>query len=256
MKKYAYPEDVTEENFEQLVERAKKIASMSSITVGASVIISLVLVVAITLYLFSIIRMAQNIVEFAWISLAMSTGIALFVVAFLIECVNLFLRRVYNGVIPYYPRPEEFVFAQFILTANLFSKEKSQWARLIRYRSMYMSEEISRFTKYDPLNFRRKVYGREFKLLASGQTQIGRMLLFSETKKKELLSKFALEFVNDEDSKAYLSLNKIVKKVEEYGELEGLTKRILDKLTKWQTVVTLIGGAVMIIATLINLFVI
>jgi hypothetical protein len=110
---------------------------------------------------------------FAYVVLATSIGVYLFVSAFLIDFLKVFLvRRILNTVV-YYPSPEEFVFANCILTATLFDRfPKSDWARIIRYKSMYLSEEFSRFTRFDELNYRRKVYAKECRLLGSGETKI------------------------------------------------------------------------------------
>lgn len=256
MKKYQYPVEVTEENFKELVKRAEKIASDSSITFGASVIISFLLVIALVLYLFPILGLAHTAIEYVGISLVIALGVAIFCVAYLIDFVNIFLRRIYQGAIPYYGSPEEFVFAQFLLTANLFTKEKSARPRFVRFRSLYLSQEISKFIKYEPLNYRRKFYAQEFRLLGRGEVQIGRMLLFSEKDIKQLLAKFALALVNDEDKKAHVLLTVLINEIEKYGKLESLTKRIENKLTSWQTIVALIGGAIAIIAKLIEMFVV
>lgn len=184
-------------------------------------------------------------------------GLSLFASAFLIDFVNVFfLRRVFNNLIPYYPSPEEFVFAQCILTATLFDRiPKANWARAVRYRSLFLSEEFSRFTKYDELNFRRKFYANEFKLLGSGETQIGRMLLFTQGKNKELLTTFALSLVNNDDPKAFDNLKKLINEVDGYGKLEIWTQRIENQLKKWKSVVALIGAVIAIVATIVGLII-
>jgi hypothetical protein len=255
-KKYQYPGKADEENLKKLIERAKEITKKSLITFFASIIVSVVLLfLIIVVYFAPALKIAQNVQAYVEMAFVISFGAALFVSAFLIDFVNVFfLRRIFSNFIPYYPRPEEFVFAQCILTATLFDRfPKSDWARAIRSRSMYLSEEFSRFTKYDAFNFRRKVYAKEFGLLGSGETQIARMLMFSEANKKELLTNFAMAFVNDNDPEAFHDLVGLISEIEKYGKLEILSQRIENQLKKWKTIIAIIGGLVVIIATIVGL---
>jgi hypothetical protein len=177
--------------------------------------------------------------------------------AFLIDFVNcFFLRPIFNNLISFYPSSEEFVFAQCVLTATLFDRNpKANWAHAVRNRSLFLSEEFSRFIKYDIQNFRRKFYADEFKLLGSGETQIGRMLLFSRGKKKELLTNFAMSLVNNDDPMAFSYLKELIRENEEYGKLEILSQRIENELKKLKSVVALIGGIVIIVATIVGLII-
>jgi len=256
-KKYQYPEKIDEENLKKLIERAKEITRKSSITFFLSVVTSVVLLVLAILWFYPILKTAPNIQAYFEMALIIAFGGALFASAFLVDFVNVFfLRRIFN-FISFYPSPEEFVFAQCILTAPIFDRvaQKSDWARHIRYRSMWLSEEFSRFTKYDVLNFRRKFYAKEFGLLGSGETQIGRMLMFSKGNKKKLLIDFALALVNNNDVVAFHDLSKLISEIEKYGKLEIRSERILNQLKKWKSVIAIIGGAVAIIAAIVGLIV-
>lgn len=257
MKKYEYPKEASEDKIKELVERAKVITKKSSYTFFASFVVSVALLAGIIVYFSPLFRGIHNPTNVAEIALAIAFGVSLFVSAFLIDFVNVFfLRRIFNNSIPYYPSPEEFVFAQCILTATLFDRNpKANWAQAVRNRSLFLSEEFSRFIKYDILNFRRKFYADEFKLLGSGETQIGRMLLFSQGKKKELLTNFALSLVNNNDPEAFKNLKELVNEINEYGKLEDLAQRIENQLKKWKSVVALIGAIVAVVATIVGLII-
>jgi len=79
------------------------------------------------------------------------------------------------------------------------------------------------------------------------------MLMFSEGKKKELLTNFALYLVNGDDPMAFLYLKSLIREIEEYGKLETLANRIENQLKKWYTLVALVGAMVAIIATIVGL---
>lgn len=238
MKKYDYPKEVTDENLKELIERAKAITSKSSITLVTAIIVSIgLMVVMIVLILIPSLKTIQDPSMSASVSLVVIFGLSLFVSVFLIDGANIFLRRVFNNYISYYPSPEEFVFAQCILTANLYN-EKKRVSATIRAKSL--CDEFSTFTKYDPLNFRRKFYAREFRLLARGQNQLGRMLMFSEEKVRELLANFALALVNHNDPMAYRFLKNLIGEVEKYGKLEGWQKRIETHLTSLKGIIEII----------------
>jgi uncharacterized membrane protein (DUF485 family) len=191
MKRYKYPKEANEDNIKELVERAKVITKKSSYTFFAAVVVSLVLLVGIMSYFVPLMKGIQSPTTTVELAFVIALGVSIFISAFLVDFVNVFfLRRIFNILIPYYPSPEEFVFAQCILTATLFDRNpKAKWAEAVRNRSLFLCEEFSRFTKYDVFNFRRKFYANEFNLIGSGETQIGRMLLFSQGKSKKLIKK-------------------------------------------------------------------
>jgi hypothetical protein len=257
MKKYNYPSEITEENFEKLVERSKEISSKASNTFGLAFIASIAIFIGFAAlylpYYQPYLSSVSNSQTWAWISITTAIGVSLFLALFVIERLNILLRRIFNLLFSFYPSAEEFIFAQCIITANLYAK-KENWASIVRYRSMYLFEEFSRFMIYDVLNFRRKFYAKEFTSLANGQTQIGRMLLFSEGKVKELFSNFAICLVNNDDPMAYLYLQHLIKEVENYGKLEGLVGRIESQIKSWRGIVALIGAIVTIIGTIAGLF--
>jgi len=255
MKKYDYPKEVNENNFQELVKRSKEITNKSSTTYGVSLFLSFVLILAFMISYVPSLRTIYNPQVAAEVGIAISMGVALFVIVFLSDIVNIFLRRIFNSLINYYPSPEEFVFAQCFLTATIFDRIiiKAKWAGAIRTRSIYLSEEFSRFTKYDLFNFRRKAYANEFRLLASGEMEIERMLMFSERKNKEILINFALSLVNNDDPKAFIYLKSLICEVEKYGKMENLPKRIENQITSLRGIVALIGAMVAIIATIVGL---
>ena len=129
MKKLEYPQEVTEENFKKLAQRAKEIADKSSITLVTSLIVSvLLLVIIILLYIIPYIRTIQDPQVFASIALVASGGLSFFTVFFLVNAVSIALRRIFTNYISYYPSPEEFIFAQCILIANLYSEKKESYS--------------------------------------------------------------------------------------------------------------------------------
>jgi hypothetical protein len=257
MKKFEYPGEITEENFDKLVERSKEISSKSSSTLVIAIIVSMALIVGFAVlylpYYKPYFRSIPDQQTFAWISIAIATGISLFLSFFVIERINIALRRIFNLIFPFYPNAEEFIFAQCILTAQLYSK-KTDWARKVRYGAMSLCEEFSRFPIYDVLNFRRKFYAKEFGLLANGETQIGRMLLFSEGKVRELFANFAINLVNNNDSMAFLYLTSLIEEVEKYGKLEGLSQRIERRIKSWKGIIAVVGAIVAIAATIVGLW--
>lgn len=254
--RYEYPDKVDKENLEILIERAKEITNKSRIAFGVSVVLSFVLIAMSIVYFSPLFDLIPDRQTFAYVTLSISFGASIFVSGFLIDFLNVFIvRRILTNVAKY-PSSEEYVFANCVLTATLFERfPKSDWARQIRFKSLYLSEEFSRFTKYDVMNFRRKVYANEFRLLGSGETEIARMLMFSKVDKKKLLTDFAMSLVNQDDPEAFRFLKRIVDEIEKFGKLENRTQRIENKLKKWKNVLAIIGGSITIIATIIGLII-
>ena len=249
--KYEYPKEVTEDNFKELVLRAKEIKRIASITTGTAILVSFLLFTIVIIFLLpqlSSVRDNSSLLMTALVIAFVLTFVATF---FFVDFINANLRRIYNNYISYYPSPEEFVFAQCILAANFVNENKRVNAS---FRTRFLCPEFSLYTKYDPLNYRRRFYANEFRLIAGGEIQIGRMLLFSEGKVQELLSNFALTLVNHDDPLAYLFLNQLIEEIEKYGKLEDWRKKIENLSTSVKGIVGIIATIITIIGILWGIF--
>jgi hypothetical protein len=252
MKKYEYPKKVSEGNFQVLVERAKEIARKSAITLATAIIMSIGLMI-LFLFIFVIpyVRTIRDPTTFSIIGLVIASVLSLFVSLFLIDMVNMFLRRVFNNYISYYPSPEEFVFSYSILTAKSLD-EKKRVSATIRAKSL--CQELSNFTKRDPLNFRRRFYSSEFKKLSCAEIQFGRMLMFSKGNGKELLSNFALALVSHDDPTAYRYLKQLIDRIEKFGKIESRKDKIERQLKSMKAIITFVTSLVTLGITLWGIF--
>ena len=94
MKKYQYPTEITEENWSELTERSKEINSKAQLTFGFAIVISIVIfLIGVAVYSPSI-RAIGNPQTIALVLLAVASGFSVFLSVFLIEWINLFLRRI------------------------------------------------------------------------------------------------------------------------------------------------------------------
>ena len=155
MRKYEYPKEVSEENFKELVVRAREINTISSINFVATIILTFGIFVLIASLFLSPIQSIQDKNTRNLIGLITVLGLTLFTTFFLVDIVHIGLRLIFKKCVPYYPLPEEFVFAQCILIANLIN-EKSR-LRAIR-KATFLSSEFSNYIKFSSVNNGRRLY--------------------------------------------------------------------------------------------------
>jgi hypothetical protein len=248
MGKYVYPKEVTESNFPQLSERAKRLVRnvwVLELLKLVFVIISMFIIVYILapiIYspflgesLLSLPSAVLLIVDALISSLIISSVIAFWY----IERLDSVLRFIFR-----FPRNDEMVFAECFIIANFLTRNNRLGA-LRRAESFTTS--LSLFTK-DYFNPRRRVYADEFQMLESGKRQIERMLLFSEEKVSGLFANLGLALVTGNDTMAYFFLRLLVRETQQYGELQGRLSRILSQVTRYEVIIvsllTILGAVI------------
>lgn len=267
MAKYSYPAEVTSANLEELVLRAKKIdnrlqnldvlALVLTILFG-SLLLALIVMITKPYWVFT-----PNVQSISLI-LVISGGFTFFIIL-LLDQVRLLVRRlsyVYSG----FPTSEECVFAEALLVVNRIKKNKKYsktWHSRMQgatWKARYsFCPELLLYTK-DVFNVRRREYIPEFRLLAGGTNQISRLLIFSESTTFNLLSKFSIAFVNNNDFFSHRYLTEIIHETEKYGSLENWFKKFQNEITSPYGIVTLVaalftlsGAIIALIAAILGL---
>lgn len=228
-KRKDFPEQITKDNFPELVERAKKIKRrafwlmiiVSSLyaLLGLFLIIPLLFYVLGWLLLISSpdlsIEMFQNVLFGSFFVLL---PFAMYV---FLDWMTWFFER-FLGL----PNGKEKVFAGCVIVANyLRSNEKTKAIKEINDFVSYIGQFLA-----DAGNVKRKAYSLEFNLLSKGKTQIQRMILFSKKNVSEMFLKFGLPFVKGEDEEAFSNLQELINEVRAYGEPRGRLYSLLGTI--------------------------
>jgi len=237
-----YPQEVTEDNIDGLMEKAEKIREKS--LQGRYVIVILVFYVIPCLLIglwsiFLVFWLGQNhYLDFlSLLPMDLATKIFLILIIIAVGVIGIptaifilfstfwFMER-YLG----YPKDEETIFAHcFVMARHLRNNERLKAKKEVKY----LTPRLTSFVRRLVLNPRRKVYSPEFDVLRSGKNEVCRMLMFSEANISKLLMKFGLAFVRNDDPKAFSILKQLITKVREYGEPKGRFRRFLSGIEQY-----------------------
>jgi len=238
-----YPEKVTEENLEELTERAEKIRDKTlQFRYGFSLALIYVLiafpVVRGFFYLYSWLGVngyLNFLLVFSGESLVLAFFIlsAVFVLIFSLPILSIVLLSIIWIFRKYlrYPTNEEVIFAEsFIIAKHLTNNERDKAKKEVGL----LLATFTAFVRNVYFNSKRKVYSPEFDKLRSGKHQIGRMLMFSTEKNiPDLFRNFGLTLIRNDDPEAFSNLNELIKEVEKYGEFKGRMGRFLSGLERY-----------------------
>ncbi|MCW4005820.1 MAG: hypothetical protein NWF04_04385 [Candidatus Bathyarchaeota archaeon] len=217
MTDYDYPKYYSAKTFAELVKRAQVVDYKYRVTLIASALITILLgIISVNLLTLLLNFITAPLLALV-INLVLSLIISIIAGSVLVDIVMRLLRLVY-GKIHGYPSPDEFVFAQCILTAQLFCENKRLKAARKANTMCYEFSVFSKSPKF--LNRRGSLYAAEFSILANRKTEMCRMLLFSESQLVDTFTNFSLALVNHDDPRAYRYLGRLVTEVEKYSRLE------------------------------------
>jgi hypothetical protein len=248
-----YPNKITEENIQELKEKATRIKKKAFLLMILTTVFYSIFGFIFLWYMFPFI--GSSLLN-AYPDLSPTTFWVTFLVVFfivfevfLILLLNLLepiLRRALN-----FPRHEERIFAQIVLM--VYYLKKNERRKAIREVADFITH-LSVFTK-DFFNYPKgKMYAPEFNMLITGRNQIKRMLFFSEEKPiSAILSNFGLSLVSNEEREAYSSLKRLIEEVQKYGKLEGRLSGILAQMKKYDVVVTWILLLIPIILAILGI---
>jgi len=151
-----------------------------------------------------------------------------------------------------YPKDEEVIFAHcFIMAKHLRNNERLKAKKEVSYLIPHLTSFVRRLV----LNPRREVYSPEFDVLRSGKNEICRMLMFSKDNISELLMRFGLAFVRNDDPEAFSVLRQIVDEVREYGEPKGRFRRFLSGIERYPIASPLLLTTIIIVIAIVYYFV-
>jgi len=246
MTREEFPETVTEQNMAKLVERAEKIKKRAfwlmvgiSLLYASSSFIIMPILFYLVGWLFSISdpKLPSEIVPFV-------SMVTFFVSFFLIMFLLLDIIILAFEKKGWLPKSDEQVFSGCFLLANRLLIKENRKA-LVEIGNFIKT--LSAFVR-DRNNPKRKAYSKELKKLINRKTEISRLILFSddsefEKKTPNLLMKFGLSLVRDEDVKAHSELTELVARVKKFGEPQGRFHKYLGGIEKypnlWKAIVTL-----------------
>ena len=242
MSKGDFPEKVTKDNTDKLIEKAERIIEKSQqrrfllplagFYAIPSVIIGLALLnlwfwLGLNHYLdflFSFPTDLAIMLAFALLFF-MILGIDLPITGFLLFS-TIQLMQKHLG----FPKYEEIIFAEcFIMAKHIENNERLKAKEEVGN----LLSNLKGFVRFLIFNPKRKVYSPEFDLLRSGKNEICRMLMFSRENIPELLMNFGLAFARNDDPEAFSMLQQLVCKVRKYGEPKGRFRRFLGTIEQY-----------------------
>lgn len=252
MPKTEFSEKVTENNLTELVDKAKKIKKRAYWLMYA--VVSVYFLVGVFLLLPFVFCFLGFLLKISSPELSTEAFNDILIVAFFIIFPFVFYSFL-NFVIWIFekflgfPKSDEKVFAGcFMIADYLTKKEKEKALKEVRGFTSYLSVFLS-----DSKRVKRKAYSTEFKLLIKGETQIKRMLLFSEENIAKLFMNFGLSFVRGEDQEAFSNLTKLIKEVLKYGEPKGTFSRFLASLNQIKYLLLLITAIIDLIGVILKI---
>lgn len=237
-----FPEKVTKDNIDELIEKAERIKEKSQRRryllplMGFYIIPSVIITYAL---LFLLFWLGQNryldfLLSFPAdlavrmlfaLLIIMIAVIGLPIIAFLLFSTIWFMQK-HLG----FPKYEEIIFAEcFIMAKHMRNNERLKAKKEVGY----LLSQLKGFVRFLIFNPKRKVYSPEFDLLRAGKNEICRMLMFSRDKIPELLMNFGLAFARNDDPEAFSMLQQLVCKVRKYGEPKGRFRRFLSSIEQY-----------------------
>jgi len=263
MSEEGFPEEVTKDNVKSLVEKAEKIQKKYFqlrflLFIAIFYGIPTLLLGFGSIFFMSWLGLNQYLDFLLWFpsELQVPMFFVLFIcvvaVWFLILASlllsTLWLMRKYLG----FPEYEEMIFAEcFIIAKHLMNKQRLKAKKEVGF----FLATLTGFVRNLGFNPKRKVYAQEFDLLRSGKNEICRMLMFSKDNISDLLMKFGLAFVRNDDPEAFSILQQLVDKVREYGEPKWRFRRFLSGIEQYPHASPLILTIITVVIAIIYFFV-
>jgi hypothetical protein len=248
-----YPNKITEENIQELKEKAarikKKAFLLMLLTTGLYGIFGIIFLRYMFPFIGSSLLNAYPDLSPTtfWVTfLVVFVIIFLIYLYFLLNLIEFVLKKAFK-----FPRHEERIFAQIVLM--VYYLKKNERTKAIREVNDFITH-LSVFTK-DFFNYPKgKMYAPEFNMLINGRNQIERMLFFSEVEPTStILTNFGLSLVSNEEREAYSSLKRLIEEVQKYGRLEGRLSAILTQMKKYDVIVTWILLLIPIILVILGI---
>lgn len=242
MSKKDFPENVTQDNVDKLIEKAERLkekyerSRYSLPILGFYIIPSLIIGFGLFFLMFWLLqnRYLDFLLSFPTdlavkmffvLLIIVVGGISLPITVFLLLS-TIWLMQKYMG----FPKYEEIIFAEcFIMGKHLRNNERLKAKEEVDIFLPWLKG----FVRHLIFNPKRKVYSPEFDLLRTGKNEVCRMLMFSKDNISELLMNFGLAFVRNDDPEAFSMLQQLVCKVRKYGEPKGRFRRFLSAIEQY-----------------------
>jgi len=264
MSKNGYPEKVSKENFEQLMEKANDIQKRKMdfrhlflyvVIPFFAVDLTFVLVLSYLLALqfgqldsFLLLYPTLSLQHFAiFILLVAISSIILSPFLLLVYYFLFWIFYKYSG----YPTLEEQIFSDAFVIANHLKRDE----RLIAQRWVdWFLVDVAAFCSFLMINPKRKIYAPEFEQLRNGKNQIKRMVMFSNDNISELFADFGLAFVRSDDPKAFTNLNKIIENAKIYGELKSRIGSALGRIEHYPISLQIVTSIIILLLAIVFYF--
>jgi len=259
-----FPGKITKSNINQLMRRAEGIKKKTDQTrYGFFAMIALVLTtffivsgslriiiwLALNHYLDFILTLSSEWqIGAFFLILTIITSVISFPILILVALLISWIMKKYFG----FPKHEEEIFANCFITAKHLMNNDRMTAK---ETASSLLNDLKGFIRDYFFNPKRRLYAPEFNFLICGKEEFYRMLLFSKEATPELLMKFGLAFVRNDDSEAYTHLTRLVKLVCEYGEPKGRMRRVLGNIEQHsQSLTFVLAIVIFIISLLLTIF--
>jgi hypothetical protein len=233
-----YPNEITKDNLPKLVEKAKETKKKADKVIYSSVIVYSVVAI-ITLFrglplwgFFVISTSPPMSPETAIVTILVSFLIfyQMFVLVLLLY-IELGMKRVFHL------KYEEWVFGECILTIN-YIRNNDKIKAIAEVDNLASS--IRGLLWDSRRNSRSKMLSPELRTLENGAKSIKRMLLFSTKDTVGMFACFAFAFIHNQDATTFSALKNLIDEASLFGEMKGLTQRVLGRLERYPSVVAII----------------
>jgi hypothetical protein len=242
------PAEITKENLPMLVQKALETKKKSNRVIYSTISIyclvaSIILFVGFPLWGRFVIMTSRPMSP----EISSITSIVSFVILYqsflflLFDFTEIGMRRIFGLSF------QDWVFSECVLIINYLTDDDK--TRAIREVNSF-ADSLRSFTR-NAYRSKGKMYSEEFHVLQNGRRQIQRMLTFSTKDIAGLFKQFCIAFVNNQDSKAFSAVKKIIDEAKSYGEMQGTGQKILGKLERYPTVVAVIWAIASTIISII-----
>jgi len=267
MSKADYPSEVTEENVQQLIERARAISKTRTqkrylIPFGLLIPVTIAIVFVIPSLILTWF-LQNHYFDFVLVlpSIAWQTTVQVFLVAIILYIASYtltffilpslvilssrFMTRYFG-----YPSFEEVIFSEcFIIAKHMNNNERAKADRRV-----YLLLSFLRRFAQDWFNPKRRAFSPEINILRSGEQEIRRMVWFSKEASTWLM-KFGLAFVRNDNPEAFSYLRQVIKNIEEYGGAKGRLHRLMSRIEQYPTALPFILSITsLVISTILAIY--
>jgi len=252
-KRWEYPKQITDENFSEWKDKAKKIKKryyhpvFILLMAGFIVALGVSIAAGLVLLMFQLwnqytITFGQQINTILAMTLLLLMVLISMAIASYLSNYAAFLFSRYLG----YPTVDELIFAECIIIAGYLREDNRLEAK--KECISELLPHMKSFLHLRKVNPRRAVYKPEFSLIIKGANAMKRMLMFANERVSDYFVNFGLRFVRGEDPSSYFWLERLTIEIQKFGQPKGLLQRVLGSIERHSSLMDMMGKLLLFIS--------